>query len=118
MAYPSKEEIVKVLDQIERGRIKATRLIPANASLSDQVKFALCQRVIRFKMVRGYSNKELGQLMGVTPAVVTRIVHCHIERFKIDSLLSYYECLLISLKSKKAISDFKKELGGLLTKAA
>ncbi len=118
MSYPTQDEIAKVLDLIEKGRIKATRLIPPNAPLPDQVKFALCQKMLKFKRVHGYSNKELASLIGVTPAVVTRILHCHIERFKIDSLLSYYECLLLSLKSKKAISEFKKELAGLLNKAA
>lgn len=46
--------------------------------------------------------------------MISRIVQAEIEKFKIDSLLSYYETLLITKKKlnnlNKSFSNFLKDL--------
>ena len=114
MKFPDKKRVLEVLKKIKRKRIAPTRLLHKNASVVDKIKFNICQKIIRFKRESGYSNKEIADIIGVTPAVTSRIIHCNIEKFKIDSLLSYYECLLMAHQDKRAILVFRKQLDEFL----
>lgn len=114
MSYPDKERIFKVLDKIKSGKIKPTEIIHAKASPIDKMKFNICQQILRFKRENAYSNLELSEILGVGPAVVSRILHCQINKFKVDSLLSYYFSLVISSKNPKLIKQFNQELSDFL----
>ena len=76
----------------------------------DKMKFNICQKIIKFKRIKNYSNKDLSEIIDVGPAVISRVLHCQIEKFKIDSLLGYYLCLVISSNDKKLMKSFNKEL--------
>ncbi len=114
MSYPDKDRIFKVLDKIKSGKIKPTKVINENASPIDKMKFNICQQVLKFKRENGYSNLVLAEIIGVGPAVVSRILHCQIDRFKVDSLLSYYFSLVISSKNPKLLKKFNNELSSFL----
>ncbi len=114
MTYPNRERIFKVLDKIKKGKIRPTILIGKEASPMDKMKFNICQQILKFKRTKKYSNQDISELIGVGPAVISRILHCQIERFKIDSLISYYSCLIISSKDKKLITKFDKEVASFL----
>lgn len=118
MSYPSREEILKVLDKIKKGKIKSTIIIDSSAPPIDQMKFNICQKIIRFKNVNDYSSLELSDIIGVGPAVISRILHCQIDRFKIDTLLEYYSSLVMSTKNNKLIKQFKQEVSGFLKDVA
>lgn len=110
MTYPNQDRIFKVLDKIKAGKIKATEVIDDSASPIDKMKFNICQAILVFKHEHAYSNKEMSEILGVGPAVVSRITHCQINKFKVDSLLDYYFSLLVSTKNKKLIKKFNEEL--------
>jgi hypothetical protein len=114
MSYPNQERIFKVLDKINAGKIKSTELIDESASPIDKMKFNICQAILLFKREHDFSNLELADILGVGPAVVSRILHCQITKFKVDSLLSYYFSLVVSSKDKKLIKKFNKELSSFL----
>lgn len=114
MSYPNKERIFKVLDKIKSGKIKSTEVLHASASPIDKMKFNICQRILKFRREHDYSNLELAEIIGVGPAVVSRILHCQINRFKVDSLLTYYFSLVLSSKNTKLIRKFKEELSDFL----
>lgn len=118
MTYPDKQRIYKVLDKIKSGKLKATEMIDGSASPVDKMKFNICQQIIKFKRQHEYNNKELSDIIGVGPAVVTRLLHCQIDRFKIDTLLNYYSALLISTKNSKLLKKFNDELEGFLKELA
>ena len=115
MTYPNKERILKVLDKIQKGKLKPTKMIDKDASPMDKMKFNICQQIIKFKRNKDYSNKDLSEIIGVGSAVISRVLHCHIDRFKIDSLLSYYSCLVTSSQDKKLMKKFNRELTTFLT---
>ena len=117
MSFPDKERIYKVLDRIDKGNMKPTSLIGSDASPIDKMKFNICQKVIKFKRVRDYSNKELAEIIDVGPAVISRVLHCQIDRFKVDALLGYYFSLVVSTKDKKLMKSFEKELTEFLSAA-
>ena len=115
MAYPDKDRILKVMKNIKKGKMKPTMVVGKDASPMDKMKFNICQQIIRFKRMNDYTNKELAEIIGVGPSVISRVLHCRIERFKIDSLLGYYFCLLISSDDKKLMKKFNKELEEFLS---
>ncbi|MDA9189644.1 hypothetical protein N9O57_01550 [bacterium] len=115
MSYPDKDRILKVLDNIKKGKQRPTIAIGKNASPLDKMKFNICQQIIKFKRVHDYTSKELSEIIDVGPAVISRVLHCQIDRFKIDSLLGYYFCLVTSSNDKKLIKKFNKELAGFLS---
>ncbi|MBI2519216.1 MAG: hypothetical protein HYV97_02315 [Bdellovibrio sp.] len=114
MSYPDRERIFKVLDKIKSGKIKSTEALDASASPLDKMKFNVCQQILKFKREHNYSNLELAEIIGVGPAIISRILHCQIDRFKVDSLLNYYFALVISSKNNKLIKQFNEELSEFL----
>ena len=114
MSYPSKERVLKVLDKINSGKIKPTEIVAASASPIEKMKFNICQKIIKFKRVNNYSNLELSEITGVGPAVISRILHCQINRFKVDSLLGYYLSLVMNSENPKLVKQFNKELSEFL----
>ena len=118
MGLPKKDRIYKVLDEIEsrekKGEAVATKGLSKDAPATDRLKFNLCQSIARFKRVKGYSNKDIALILDIDVSAVSRIIHCHIDRFKVDSLLNYYQMLLISLKSQKALDAFDRQIEHLL----
>jgi hypothetical protein len=114
MKYPDKDRILKVLNMINNKQFIPVKIPAIDAPAPDLIKFNICQKIIKFKMDSGFTNKELANILGVTPAMITRIIHCEINKFKIDSLLYYYESLLITKKNKKILAKFKKSLVNFL----
>ena len=115
MNYPDKSRILKVLDDIKKRKVKPTIVIAKNASPIDKMKFNICQKIIKFKRIKNYSNKDISEIVGVGPAVISRVLHCQIDRFKIDSLLIYYFCLVTSSQDNRLIKRFNRELTEFLT---
>lgn len=115
MTFPDKERILKVLNKIEKGKISPTNIISDDASPIDKMKFNICQKIIKFKRTYEYSSKEIAEIVGVGPAVISRVLHCQIDKFKIDTLLSYYFCLIVSSQDKRLIRKFNKELADFLS---
>ncbi len=109
MTYPDRNRIFKVLDKIKKGKVRPILLLDKDASPIDKIKFNICQQIIKFKRDYDYNSKNLSEMIGVGPAVISRILHCQIDRFKIDSLLSYYFCLVISSKDKKLMMKFSED---------
>ena len=115
MGYPDKNRILKVLESIEKGKVKPTSIINKDSSPMDKMKFNICQNIIKFKRLNSYTNIELSEIIDVGPAVISRVLHCQIDKFKIDSLLGYYFSLVISSNDKKLMKRFNEELAGFLS---
>lgn len=110
MSYPDEKRILKVMEKIKSGKLKPTQVIDKDASPLDKMKFNICQRIIAFKREYNYSNLDLSKIIGIGPAVISRILSCQLNKFKVDSLLSYYFALIISSQDKKLIKRFHEEL--------
>jgi len=107
---PNNKTIAKIL---KSKKLETTHIISKNAPRVDKIKFALCQEIIKIKIGRDIPNTELAKMLHVTPAVTTRIVHCYIERFTIDTLITYYERLLEAIhdnSSKKKLDEWMRQI--------
>jgi predicted XRE-type DNA-binding protein len=114
MKFPDNKRILKILDLIQKNKLKSLRIPPVDAPALDKMKFNICQKILKFKMNNNYSSKELALILGVSPAMISRIAHAEIEKFKIDSLISYYETLLLTKNNKKVLNQFNKSISKFL----
>jgi predicted XRE-type DNA-binding protein len=114
MKYPDKERVLKVLDMIQKKKLKSLKVPPIDAPALDKMKFNICQKILKFKMDNNYSSKDLALILDVSPAMISRIAQAEIEKFKIDSLLSYYETLLVTKNNKKVLNQFNKTISKFL----
>jgi predicted XRE-type DNA-binding protein len=118
MEYADRVRILKIMQEIKKNKIKPMEVIGDDAPPLDQMKFNLCQRIIKFKKQHGLNNQDISKILEVGPAVISRIFHCQIVRFKVDSLLGYYFALLISTDNDKVVEKFKKEVASFLKNVA
>ena len=114
MRYPSQKEILEVLAEIEesekRGITRTNQGLPYNATPIDKLKFKICQNILRFKRLKSYSSKDIAKLIDADEAVVSRLLHCHINKFKVETLLNYYRIILITSKQTSLLKSFDERL--------
>lgn len=85
--WPSDSELKRVREKLNDGL--ASHLLPEDASLLDQVKYEVCEKIVLFQIENSLSGRELAQKMKIDEAIVSKIIHYHIDRFTLDKLLSY-----------------------------
>lgn len=118
MKYPDKKRIASIMHKVKKRKMKSTLVIDKNASPVDQIKFNICQQIIKFRRDQELLNKEIAEIIGVGPAVVSRILHCEISKFKIDSLLSYFISLVASLNNAKREKELNRKLASFMADVA
>lgn len=87
MAFPSKEQIQKVLKELENAE-PSFILDRDNASAVDKIKYDLCREFVVYMVSSKISQVELAEKLGVDKARVNKIVKYRIEYFTIDKLLT------------------------------
>ena len=114
MSYPSKDEILSILSEIEAneksGEAVYYKGLPVDASPIDKMKYNICQNILKYKHSKKFSNVALGKLLSINPSAVSRIIHCHIDKFKLDILLQYYQVVLISMNDPKLMKSYEKKM--------
>lgn len=110
MTYPTKEQILSIMTNIEqlqkKGKIGKLKPLSKTATALDKWKFNLSQKIAEFRVVKGLSLEEMSLILNTDKANISRIMNGHIEKVTLDKLLQYFEILLIASKNKKAAKDF------------
>lgn len=108
MTYPNKEQILKIMTEIEKkkGKIDVLKPLTKNSSPVEKWKFKISQKISEFRVVRGLTLEEMSSILGTDKANISRIMNGHIEKVTLDKLLQYLEITLIASKNKKAIDKF------------
>ena len=103
MRYPSAKKLQEMDQKLKN--VEGARLLPKNASYVDQIKYDLCKRIIVFVRVNRVTQTELAKQLDIDPARVSEIVNYKIEKFTIDTLLTYNRHLQpeLEIKFKPAI---------------
>lgn len=114
MALPSNTEILKALADIEKKKKKKldnTVRVPAlNAPLEERFKFSISQKLLEFKISKGYSFDEMARLLGTDRSNINKILNGKIEKVSLDRLFSYLRIVVVASKNKKLVSEFNKNV--------
>jgi predicted XRE-type DNA-binding protein len=89
--WPKKEKLNEVMKNLEGA--DASRMLPRDASTVDKIKFELCKSFIIYKQENDMNQRELAQKLEIDPALMSKILHYHIEEFTIDRLVRYLDIL-------------------------
>ena len=96
MAFPDKKELERARKKLEK--VQPVRLLPADASKADKLKFELCKQFVTYLQEEGVSQVELAEELEIEPARLNEIVKYRIDLFTVDRLLDYVERLNPKLK--------------------
>lgn len=114
MALPSNTEILKALDDIEKKKKKkldnTVRVPSVNAPIEERFKFSISQKLLEFKISKGYSFDEMARLLGTDRSNVNKILNGKIEKVSLDRLFSYLRIVVMASKNKKLVSEFNKSV--------
>lgn len=89
--WPKKEKLNEVMKVLEGA--DASRMLPKDASTVDKIKFELCKSFIIYKQENDLNQRELAQKLEIDPALMSKILHYHIDEFTIDRLVRYLDVL-------------------------
>lgn len=114
MAFPSNEQILKALAEIEKkkknNQDSIIRIPPVNAPIEERFKFNISQKILEFKMSKDYSLDDMAKLLGTDRSNVSKILNGRIEKVSLDRLFSYLRIVVLASKNKKMLSDFNKKI--------
>lgn len=96
MAFPSQKELERVRKKLQK--MDPVRLLPADASKADKLKFELCKQFVIYIRKEGVSQLALAKELDIEPARLNEIVKYRIDLFTVDRLLDYVERLNPKLK--------------------
>lgn len=103
MRYPSAKKL-KEMD-LKLKDVEGAFALPSDASTLDRLKYDLAKQIVAYARTQRITQVELAGLLKIDPARVSEIVNYKIEKFTVDSLLSYTLLLnpKLEVKVKPAI---------------
>jgi predicted XRE-type DNA-binding protein len=102
--WPSEKELARVRKKLLRPDAIGSSMLSPNASLSDRVKFTLCEQIVKFKLATGISQKELAKVIKINETEMSRVLHYKIDRYTIERLMGYVEIINPTLRVEVSVA--------------
>ena len=96
--YPPRHE--EILAKMRHPDYEGNFLLPDDASLLDKTKYRICERILNYKYDNKLTTEELTERIGLSVPETKEILFCHIHKFTLDRLLTYFENLHIPFEIK------------------
>jgi len=114
MALPSNTEILNALNDIDKKKKKkldnTVRIPPIDVPMEERFKFSISQKLLEFKISKGYSFDDMAKLLGTDRSNVNKILNGRVEKVSLDRLFSYLRIVVMASKNKKLVSEFNKSV--------
>lgn len=98
--WPNKEDLKRMAKKLARA--KGTQSLPPHASPVEQIKYSLCEVVVRYCVEHEISQRELAHILEVNESRVSEMVHYRIEKLTIDRLVKHLTKLKQNIKIQVA----------------
>ena len=98
MLVDPKEE--KIFRWVDSDECLGSKALGKDATVLEKIKYELCQSIIRHKRKEQLDLKKMAKLLKLDELTVNKLLHYHIEKFALDSLISYVEKLKIPCQVK------------------
>lgn len=85
--FPQKKELDKIRKKLESGL--SSKMLPPNASVIDKTKYKICSLFVVYKRENNISQAKLAEKIGIDEALMSKILHYHIDEFTTDRLLRF-----------------------------
>jgi predicted XRE-type DNA-binding protein len=92
-------EIKEICDKLSNLNFSGgSSFLPKNASLLEQSKYNLCQKILAHQQKKKLSTEKLANQIQLSIPETEDILHCRINKFTLDRLMDYAEKLTIPLQ--------------------
>jgi len=78
--------------------------LPKNATPLQVAKFEICQGILAYQQDNNLSDKKLADKTGLSIPEMEEILFCQIEKFTLDRLMTYANCLFAPSQVKVTIA--------------
>lgn len=102
--WPPEKELAKIRKKLSSPKTIGSSMLAQNAPLSDQVKFALCEQIVKFKLATDISQKELAKVIKINETEMSRVLHYKIDRYTIERLMGYVETINPTLRVEVSVA--------------
>ncbi len=114
MALPTNKAILKALAEIEKKKKKkldnTVRIPPIDAPMDERFKFSISQKLLEFKLSKGYSFDDMAYLLDTDRSNINKILNGRVEKVSLDRLFLYLRIVVLASKNKKLVSDFNESV--------
>ncbi len=102
--WPKEKDLQKMRDVLSQG--DATQIVdPKTLSSGDQVKYHICEQIIRYQNNNHLSQKALAKLLDENEALVSKVVRYRFQEFTIDRLMKFLTVLYPKAELKIKIAS-------------
>ncbi|KLL02795.1 MAG: hypothetical protein MRECE_9c037 [Mycoplasmataceae bacterium CE_OT135] len=104
ISFPSEEEKQRIYQELEDPNYQYdTFLITEEAPFLTQVKYELCQNILRRQREKQLGLKNLASLFDLEESKVRQLLNCQVWNFTVPDLVSYSKKLHLNLKVKVTV---------------
>jgi predicted XRE-type DNA-binding protein len=88
---PSTDEVLDFINKVEKKAKKGNipRLLPANASPEEKLKYSLCKLFVRFAVKNEMKSVDLAKMLNLPKTRISDVVNYKIDNYTVDRLLTY-----------------------------
>lgn len=89
--FPPQKELDEMRETLSKG--PASRPLAKDATSVDKIKYQICKEFVIFKNDHKVTQKTLAKKIGIDEALMSKVLHYHIEEFTIDRLVKFLSAL-------------------------
>lgn len=89
MGFPSEKQLKKIRKELMK--VEGSRHVGDEGTPIEKLKYKICQKIVKYRIETGISQKELSIILGIDEALVSKLLRNRIESFSLDRLLKYFE---------------------------
>lgn len=89
---------------------RGSQALPKNASLLEQSKYNLCQKILIQQQKKKITPEKLAKQIQLSVPETEDILHCRINKFTLDRLVDYAEKLTIPLQITETQKKAKRNI--------
>ena len=71
--------------------VEGTLMVNSDSTPSEKFRWELCQSLVKFMSIQGFSQIEFANFLGIDQARVSEIVNHRIDKVSTDKLTAYNE---------------------------
>jgi len=97
--YPPRHE--EILAKIRHPDYEGFNMaLPPNATLLDKTKYQICKWILSYEYTNKLTTEELAERINLSVPETKEILLCHIYKFTLDRLITYFDNLHIPFEIK------------------
>ncbi len=91
----------RIAEKLESGEMLVNECPDAEASILDLLKYNTCRKILELKLSQRATHEEFAATLGIDVFRLKEVTHCHIKKFTLDELVTFFDLLAKKYKVNK-----------------